>query len=84
MSNLYAIKDHKIGFGTIFTAPNNAAAIRMFGETVRDPQTFIHKYPEDYALFAIGKMDDNTGEVTSETFFLENATAFAEKKEKKK
>lgn len=80
MQNLYSIKDHKIGFTTIFIAPNNAAAIRMFGDTVRDKSSMLGQHPEDYALYGLGTMDDNTGELTSETKFLENAITFATEK----
>lgn len=80
MSNLFSVKDHKIGFTTVFVAPNNAAAIRMFGDTVRDKSSILGQHPEDYALYGLGTMDDDTGELKSETKFLENAIAFTETK----
>lgn len=82
--NLYSIKDHKIGFTQVFVAPNNMAAIRMLGDTVRTPDNQISNHPEDFALYYLGTMDDNTGELKSEVTFLENAMTFAEVKAKNK
>lgn len=76
-NKLYAIKDNKIGFlNAPFIAPNNAAAIRMFGDTVINVDTLLNKHPEDYELYALGEMDENTGELFSEVKYLETATAF--------
>lgn len=81
--NIYSIKDNKIGFSTVFTAPNNAAAIRMFGDTCADPKTMFGAHPEDFDLYVLGEMNEDTGELKSEVKFLERALTFAkvEKKE---
>lgn len=76
-NKLYAIKDNKVGFlNAPFIAPNNAAAIRMFGDTTMNIDTLLNKHPEDYELYYLGEMDENTGELISEVKFLETATAF--------
>ena len=76
-NKLYAIKDNKVGFlNAPFIAPNNAAAIRMFGDTTTNIDTLLNKHPEDYELYYLGEMDENTGELISEVKFLETATAF--------
>lgn len=80
-SKLYSIKDTKIGFTQIFILPNNAAAIRWFGEIALDEKNPIGKHPEDYQLFAMGELNEETGEITSKIDFLENATAFIIKKQ---
>ena len=74
--NLYSVKDCKIGFNTLFDAPNNACAIRMFADSVNKPDTPLAQHPEDYQLFFIGTRDDETGDLESKPTFLENATAF--------
>lgn len=76
---IYSIKDNKIGFSQVFVAPNNAAAIRMFGDTCRDKSTMFGSHPEDFDLYSVGEMDDNTGTIKGEVVFLEKAMTFAEK-----
>lgn len=69
-----------MGFSQVFTAPNNAVALRMFADTVRQPDTLLNQHAEDFELFFICKMDENTGEVTEKPTFLERATTFKELK----
>lgn len=76
--NLYSIKDTKIGFNQLFDAPNNACAIRLFADSIKDEKTPLSKHPEDYQLFYIGTRNDETGELESKPQFLENATTFSE------
>lgn len=76
MKNIYSIKDNKMGFEQIFIAPNNATAIRMFGDTCRDEKTLFAQHPEDFDLYKVGEMDDNTGVITSDVQFLEKALTF--------
>ena len=76
LNNLYSIKDTKMGFQQILILPNNAAAIRWFGDIVANKETPYNKHPEDYQLFKVGTLNEDTGELVSETQFLENATAF--------
>lgn len=79
-NKLYAVKDNKVGFlNAPFIAPNNAAAMRMFGDTVQDTNTLLNKHPEDYELYSLGEMDENTGELFSEVKFLETAVSFSTK-----
>lgn len=75
---IFSIKDNKIGFSQVFVAPNNVAAIRMFGDTCKDKSTIFYNHPEDFELYALGEMDDNTGVITAEVSFLERATSFKE------
>lgn len=74
--NLYSIKDTKMGFQQIFILPNNAAAIRWFGDACQNKESPYNKHPEDYQLFKVGTINEDTGELVSETAFLENASSF--------
>ena len=38
-------------------------AVREFEDTVNNPQTIMHKHPEDFSLFKIGTYDDHTAQV---------------------
>lgn len=39
-------------------------AIRSFSDEVNNPQSMLHKHPEDYVLFEIGEWDNTTGTIT--------------------
>lgn len=39
------------------------SAIRRFTSEVASPESQLHHYPEDFALYNIGTFDDETGEV---------------------
>ena len=40
-------------------------ARRAFYDAVEDPSTGLGKHPEDYKLYRLGYIDDNTGVITS-------------------
>lgn len=73
---IYSVKDTKLGFTTVFTAPNNAVAIRMFADTCNQKDTLIAQHPADFELFGLGEFDQDTGTIKPEVQFLERATAF--------
>nr|DAG78127.1 MAG TPA: DNA binding protein [Microviridae sp.] len=84
MTKLYQVKDVKAGFvSSPFKQPNNAYAIRTFAETV-NKDTFISTHAEDYQLFYVGEQNENTGEITSNVVFLENASNVVIEKPKEK
>lgn len=65
-TNVYAIRDLKGGiFCEPFVQNTHGVAERAFSELLRNPQSLLHKYPEDYQLFQIGEYDDNSGLITS-------------------
>lgn len=71
---LYAIKDKAIGFVHVFTTSNDYSALRMFNDTVNNPNpTNISEHPEDFSLFSLGTFDDETGNITPEVKFVEEA-----------
>lgn len=63
IQNAYTIKDAKSGtYGVPFFTQNDATAERSFKQAAMDENTTINKFPEDYALYCVGKFDDNSGE----------------------
>lgn len=80
MTKLYAIKDSKgIGFGQPFTANNDLEALRALSDSVNrepmpgQPKSTLAEHPEDFALYSLGEFNQETGEITPETKFMENA-----------
>ena len=59
---VYSIFDSKIeAFLQPFCAQTKGQAIRMFTDSVNDPQTMFSKHPEDYVLFELGSWFDDSG-----------------------
>ena len=62
--NVYSVKDAKAAtFGNPFYANNDQVAIRSFQAVADDPNTTIHKNPEDFSLYKVAEWDDNSGEI---------------------
>lgn len=79
--NLYSVKDTKLGkFGIPFTAPNDEIAKRNLISTIRAGNNNIAEFPEDFQLFKVGTMNDDTGELKTEIKFLTNAIEYKEDK----
>lgn len=77
--NIYAVYDRKAeAYMNPFHAPLDGMAIRMFSQSVNDPQTMLSKYPDDFTLYRIGTFDDQTGMYTQEDHhkYLGTATQF--------
>lgn len=67
IQRIYAIKDSKAGlFNIPFFQVTHGTAERAFLELVKDPQSFVHKYPADYDLYFLGAYDDTTGSIEKE------------------
>lgn len=66
MFKLYSVFDVK---ATTFAAPfilqNDAIAIRSFAAAVKDPESMLSKYPEDYILYCIGTFDPDSSVIDS-------------------
>lgn len=62
---LYAIRDAKAEY---FRHPHfmktQGEALRNFMDGIGDAQTELAKHPEDFALFHLATLDENTGIVT--------------------
>lgn len=62
--NAYAVYDNKaLVYAPPFFAANHAVATRMFGEAVRDPQSYVSRHPGDYVMFCVGRYDDQKGQL---------------------
>lgn len=73
---LYAIFDRKkMAFLQIMEKGNNALALRDFDVIANAEQGMVKRYPDDFALYKLGEMDEETGELIS------NKTLIAEARE---
>jgi len=62
-----AVYDEKASlFGHPFFSVTVGQGVRVFTDYVRDPQSSIHKHPEDFKLYCIGQYDDEAGELVAE------------------
>lgn len=65
---LFAVHDRVVeAFGSPFTAQTEAEAKRMFLTAAEDPETKLHKNPEDFSLYMIGTFNNSGGEITPVT-----------------
>lgn len=46
-----------------WVAPTTQAAIRAFGDAIKDPNSPFGKHPADYQLHHIGELDTETGKI---------------------
>lgn len=62
--NLYAFKDQTAEvFQMPFCCHNSKEAIRVFDIRLKDKDSMIGRYPEQFSLYEIGSYDDSTGKV---------------------
>lgn len=62
LGKIYRVYDHKAAaYAPLFCARNNAVAMRIFEQSAQDPNTQLHKYPEDFTLWLVGEEDDQSG-----------------------
>lgn len=80
MKKIYAIKDAEMGYSTVFVAPNDAMAKRIFKATVNDEGNYIHEEPEKFRLMCLAKLDENNGICEPNEEFVENANNVLVKK----
>ena len=66
MVNIYVVRDAQLGFLSMFTAANDAVAVRNFAAGVNSPGTVMRDSPEDFALCRLGSFDDDKGVISSE------------------
>ena len=63
---MYSIYDNIAkAFQNPLYAVNNGAAVRIFQEAVNDPQTYLAKAPQDYAIYYVGEYDEQTGTINA-------------------
>ena len=64
----FTVHDSKAGgFLPPFLQHNEAMAIRMFTNMLKNPDHQFSQNPADYTLFTIGEFDDATGELKPRT-----------------
>lgn len=62
---IFSIKDNMAeAFIPPFFLPKVAMAVRTFNDMLQDPKHQFSKHPEDYYLFHLGELDDQTGVIT--------------------
>lgn len=63
-NQIFAIFDEKAEmFNTPFFMQNENMAIRSFNDLTADPQSTIHKHPEDYKLYELGAFETVQGRI---------------------
>lgn len=62
VKKLYGIKDTLIGFCEVMIGINDGAMIRNFAMAVKDKNTMIGKFPENFELWKLGDIAEKTGE----------------------
>lgn len=61
ITELYSVKDTKVGFARPFHQVNRDQALRSFKWLREDENSDINKAPGDYELWFVGYFDDATG-----------------------
>jgi hypothetical protein len=61
IKNMYSILDTKSKtYGPVVFEVNHATVMRGITEELKNPQSTLAKYPEDFHLFYLGTFDDQT------------------------
>lgn len=70
---LYAVKDIKAAkFDRPFPLINDQVCIRSFRVMCNNKETEFGQYPEDYDLYLVGELNEDTGELVSNVQFITN------------
>lgn len=48
-----------------FVCPTRGYAIRTVSDMMKEPDNIVAKHPADFALYAVGVMDESTGEISA-------------------
>lgn len=70
---IYAIKDVKSGFTTIFPRANDELARRDFYGAVNSSNNQLNTFPEDFELWRVAEFDIQSGESKTDLKFITNA-----------
>lgn len=80
---VFAIHDTKAQvFMQPFFSVNTQTGQRAFAAAVNEPDSLMHKYPQDYALFEIGEYDDVKGDIDGYTTITNLGLAAVYKEQK--
>lgn len=67
MVKIYSVRDQFTGYGQMFTASNDAVAIRDFRIACTSMNdSLIYKCPKDFDLMCLGTFDSELGVISSE------------------
>lgn len=78
-TKVYSIHDEKAqAYLPPFYFEHHGQALRAFESSLKDKQSNIAMYPQDYKIYYLGDFDKSSGKFTSlnEPQFLNNATDF--------
>lgn len=76
MKGIYSVFDRRAGlYASLITVSSYAEAFRSFAEVVRQPDSMLHKYPEDYDLHYLGDLDEVSGKIVPQKVPVECARA---------
>lgn len=75
---LYGIKDIKIGICEVMIGINDGAMVRNFTMAVKDKNTMIGKFPEDFELWKLGEIAEKSGEFSSDLRKITDAKDYVE------
>ena len=66
-TKMFSIYDAKAeSYVTPWFQPTFGLAERIFTDEVNNPESTLNKHPEDYTLFYLGEMDQDTGKIETE------------------
>lgn len=63
---IYSIKDKAVGFTSTFTTENDYSALRMFSDSINTGKSMLNEHPEDFQLYRLGELNQNSGVITPE------------------
>lgn len=79
MKYCYAIRDEKAGvYLSPFFTNGIVDAMRSLSIAANQPESNLNKFPEDFTLYAICKMDEKTGQIIPELNMPELITPVAQ------
>lgn len=66
MVKIYCVRDQFLGYGQLFTAANDAVAIRDFRHALSQKDSLMYFSAKDYDLMCLGTFDPDLGVISSE------------------
>lgn len=65
MVKIYCVRDQYLGYGQIFTAANDAVALRDFRHALSCKDSLMFFCAKDYDLMCLGSFDPDDGTISS-------------------
>lgn len=72
MHNLYTVIDNKADMliGGVLVRHNHQAAVRSFMDLANDRETLVGQHTDDFDLYFVGTINDETGKIIATDPFL--------------